>query len=442
MDKKQAHFEAFGYEPLRMKPAHFASGFFISLTDEVYGDEMLNKTAVIKANKGLQGDYTPEAIMGRLRSASLIADSVTQAEVEMLRVQVNGVVNNDAAMFPAFSPYRPKGNDYTFISPRVLTKANRTDGYAGHFVATVLAATDTGRAVLDFARLIVDEPLGTLERFVKPLLAERETECSGLAAKYEGNYGELEVERVDCVAASMQAQSEALGRLCKNLVDHSHYRRIRYLILGLMAWVMTYLLKTAAVLTTEPVLLCDFLAGSDGPIRLQSQTCYSRLRETLKRAYHDLADAGHFSENPIEQRVFARANRNDEGDFRFLEEHFGDLALRMGYAQPRASRVPQKHFELQPDTLRTLMLSILDHDAQSAIAFDHACDQLRDAWSIIVGGSGTDPETLRQHGYFGFDEADLRRNAAAFAERLKSLNLAVEPSDGLILCSRDIGEVL
>ena len=443
MDKKQAHFEALGYEPLRMKPAHFASGFFISLTDEVYADEVLNKVAVIKANKGLQGGYTPEAIVDRLRGDSLIADDVTQAEVEMLRVQVNGVVNNDAAMFPAFSPYRPKGNDYTFISPHVLTKASRTDGYAGHFVATVLATTDTGRIVLDFARLVAGEPLGTLERFVNPLLADSEAEYSGLAEKYERNYGELETERVDQVAFQMEAQSEALSRLCKNLANYSHYRRIRYLVLGLLAWLMAYLIRNAAVHATEPALLFDFVGANNGPIRSQSQTCYSRLRDTLGHAYKNLADAGHFSVNPIEQRVFSRRYQTEEeDDFRFLEEHFGDLALRMGYAQPRASRVPQKHLELQPDTLRALMLSILEYDAQSTIRFDQVCDRLRDTWSIVIGGSGTDAETLRKQGYFGFDEADLQRNAAAFVERLKSLNLAVEPSDGLILCSSDIGEVL
>lgn len=442
MDKKQAHFEAFGYQPLRMKPAHFASGFFISLTDEVYRNELLNKVAVTKANQGLRDGYTPEALMDRLRNDSLIADTMTQPDVEQLRVQVNGIVNNDAAMFPAFRPYRPKGNDYTFFSPRLLTSANRTDGYAGHFVATVLAATDTGSAVLDFARAVTEERPGTLERFVNPLLADHESESSGLADKYASEYGKLKASRVRQVAAQMQIQSEAIARLCANLADHSHYRRIRYLVLGLLAWLMSYLLKTADVGAIEPVLLFDFVGGKTKPIRLQSQTCYSRLRETLGHAYRDLADAGRFSVNPIKQRVFARRGRKDEDDFRFLEQHFGDLALRMGYAQPRASRIPQKHFELQPDTLRALMLSVLDHDTQRATTFEAVSDRLRATWSIVIGGAGGDGETLRTQGYFGFDEADLDRNAAAFVERLKSLNLAVEPSDGLILCSRDIGEVL
>ena len=441
MDKKQAHFEALGYEPLRMKPTHFASGFFISLTDKVYADEVLNKVAVIKTNKGLQGEYTPEAVVDRLRSDSLIADSMSQADVELLRVQVNGVVNNDAAMFPAFNPYRPKGNDYTFISPRLLTKSDRTDGYAGHFMANVLATTEVGRTVLAFARRVAKEAPGTLERFVNPLLADNDAESSEIVDEYERSYGKLEPARLDRVAARMQAQSEALARLCKNLADYSHYRRIRYLIRGLLAWLMTYLLRTAAVSTTEPLLLFDFVGPSNGPIWSQSQTCYSRLREIVGRAYRELAAAGQFSVNPIGSGVFQRRG-SDEDDFRFLEQHFGDLALRMGYAQPRASSVPQKHFELQPDTLRALMLSILDHDAKSAIPFDEVCDGLNGIWGIVVGGSDNDAETLREQGYFGFDEAELQHNAHEFAARLESLNLAFEPSDGLILCSRDIGEVL
>lgn len=436
MNKKQSHFEALGYEPLRMKPAHFASGFFIAVTDKVFANELLNKVAVTKTNKGLLDEYTPEAIMDRLRSDGLTANNMSQAEVELLRIQVNGVVNNDAAMYPAFSPYRPKGNDYTFISPRVLTRANRTDGYAGHFVATVLAATDGGTAVLDFAREVAAESPGTLERFVQPLLDDT-AEDAGLAERYEREYGELTSARIAEISQRMQPQTDALARLCGNLADYSHYRRIRYIILGLLAWLMTYLLRMTAVHIADPLLLFDFVGDRDGRIRSQSQTCYARLRETVRRAYLALADIGHFSVDPVAQRVFARRNREEDDDFRFLEQHFGELALRMGYAQPRASGVPKKHFELQSDTLRTLVLSTLHDDEE--ITFDDLCDRLRNTWKVVGGGS-TDYEILRQQGYFGFDETDLERNAIAFADRLKDLNLAVEPSDGLVLCAMDIGD--
>lgn len=440
MNKKPAHYEALGYEPLRMKPAHFASGFFTALDDSVYANELLNKVAVTKSNKGLVGDYSAEQILGRLRDNGLIEESMTQADVELLRILVNGIVNNDSAMYPAFKPYNPKGNDYTFISPRVLTKGSQTDGYAGHFVVSVLVASPEGKAVLDFARMIAKESPSTLERFVNPLLSE-ESESSGLAEKYDVDYGELAAERIDPITKQMRSQTEALARLCENLADYSHYRRIRYLTLGLLAWLFNYLLRTAAVDEAAPLLLCDFVGEKEGPIRQQSQTCYARLREIVRLAYKNLAEAGRFSEDWVANGLFARRNHNGANDFRFLEEHFGDLALRMGYAQPRASQIPQKHFELQPDTLRTLMLSILHHDAASAITFDELCERLRFTWNIVVGGHAKDYEILRRS-YFGFDEADLRRNADAFASRLGSLNLAVEPSDGLVLCSREIGEVL
>ena len=440
MDKKQVHFEALGYEPLRMKPAHFASGFFMALSDEVHANELLNKVAVTKANKGLLEEYASDEVLARLRQDELIAETMTQADVELLRIQVNGVINSDDAMYPAFPPYRPKGNDYTFISPRVLTRANRTDGYAGHFVASVLAATSAGRDVLEFARAASTGPPGTLEHFVNPLLPHGEGEPAGLAETYESTYGELTPARIGHIAGEMRVQTDALAHLCGNLGDYGPYRRIRYLVIGLLAWLMSHLLRTAAVRTADPLLLFDFLGKKDGPVRSQSQTCYARLRETVRSAYRDLAAAGRFSADPVVERVFARRNREEEDDFRFLEQHFGDLALRMGYAQPRASRVPQKHFELQPDTLRTLMLSVLDETA-SVVPFEEVCTRLRGTWNIVVGGGGADPETLRQHGYFGFDEADLQRNAVAFADRLKGLSLAVEPSDGLVLCSRDVGEV-
>ena len=443
MTKRQAHFQAFGYEPLRMKPAHFASGFFIALTGQVYANELLNKVAVIRANKGLLQGYTAEDVLAKLQADELVAQTMTQADVELLRVQVNGVVNNDDAMYPAFRPYGPKGNDYTFISPRVLTTANRTDGFAGLFVFTILGETASGMAVLDAGRALAAEPQGTLEQLVEPLLKDEDPETRELLESYERDFGVLDQARIAVIAADMQAETDALQRLCANMRGYSHYKKIRYYVLGLLAWLMSYMLKTASPEQSEtPLLFFDFMSEKDGRIRSQSQACYARLRETVRRSYSEFAASGRFDPDPITAGLFSPKKRPDETDFKFLEEHFSNIALRMGYIQPRASRVPQKHFELQPDTLRVLMLSILDVDARNAITLDGVCERLGESWNVVVGGLGSDLAALRDQDYFGFDEEDLRHNTAAFSQDLKSLNMAFEPSDGLVLCSTDIGEVL
>ena len=443
MTKRQAHFQAFGYEPLRMKPAHFASGFFIALTGQVYANELLNKVAVIRANRGLLQGYTAEDVLAELQADELVAQTMTQADVELLRVQVNGVVNNDAAMYPAFRPYRPKGNDYTFISPRVLTTANRTDGFAGLFVFTILGETASGMAVLDAGRALAAEPQGTLEQLVEPLLEDEDPETRELLESYERDFGVLDQTRITGIAADMQAETDALQRLCANMQGYSHYKKIRYYVLGLLAWLMSYMLKTASPEQSEtPLLFFDFMSEKDGRIRSQSQACYARLRETVRRSYSEFAASGRFDPDPITAGLFSPKTRPEDTDFKFLETHFSNLALRMGYVQPRASRVPQKHFELQPDTLRILMLSILDVDAGNAITLDGACERLGETWRVVVGGLGSDLAALRDQDYFGFDEEDLRHNTAAFSQHLKSLNMAFEPSDGLVLCSTDIGEVL
>lgn len=443
MTKRKAHFQAFGYEPLRMKPAHFASGFFIALAGKVFANQLLNTVAVIRANKGLQQTYTPEEVLARLHQDGRIAQTMNQPDVELLRVQINGVVNNDSAMYPAFPPYRPKGNDYTFISPRVLTTANRTDGFAGFFVCTILGETDAGRAVLDTGRALTDESKGALEQFVEPLLEDEDPKSWKLAESYESDFGRLDPARVSAIAADMRVETKALRRLCANLESYSHYRKIRYYIVGLLAWLMSYLLKTAAPGTSQrPLLLFDFTGKRNGRIRTQSQACYARLRETVRRSYTEFAAAGRFDSDPVAAGLFSPKLRPKDTDFRFLESHFHELALRMGYIQPRGSRVPQKHFELQPDTLRILMLSILDADAGHAVDLDEACERLRKTWRVVVGALGNDLEALREQDYFGFDEEDLRHNAATFSRHLESLNMAFEPSDGLVLCSTDIGDIL
>lgn len=446
MNKRTAHFQAFGYEPLRMKPAHFASGFFIALTGEVFSNELLNKTAVIRAAKGLLKDYETDALTARL-AADGVTDGLAAPAVELLRVQINGVVNNDDAMYPAFSPYSAKGNDYTFISRRVLCDEDRTDGYAGYFVQAILARTAAGRDVVATGRRLADEPAKALEQLVQPLIARETAEARDLDHQYIEKFGVLTAERLDAIADQMKAETEALHRLCANAAVHSHYKQVRFYVLGLLAWLMRYLVKTAAMDRPAPVMLFDFTGDRMGRTRLQSKVCYARLRETVGQAYMQKAKTGGFDPDILAAKLFNKKTKQgdvleDDLDFAFLETHFADLALRIGYAQPRASRVPDKHLELQPDTLRVLMLSVLELDPHEALTLDQVCERLAATWGVVVGTNSNDPNLLREHGYFGMDEDDLRSNAAAFVERLKSLNLAVEPSDGLVLCSTEVGGIL
>jgi hypothetical protein len=448
MNKQTAHFQAFGYEPLRMKPAHFASGFFIALTGEVFANQLLNQVAVIHANKGLLEDYRSEVLTERLKADGLIAPTMQQAAVELLRVQVNGVVNNDDAMYPAFKPYRPKGNDYTFISRRVLTVEDRTDGFAGFFVASVLGATKVGRTVLQFGRALAAEPARTLEHLIEPLIANEDARERNLKDQYESRFGELSSKRLKAVAVLMEAETGALARICRNAASYSHYKRVRFYVIGLLAWLMNYLIKTSAgAQAPAPLMFFDFSGVKEGRTRIQSKACYARLREIVGQFYKRFANEGRFNPDPITAHLFNKHNKQnqvlaDDYDFAFLETHFSDLALRMGYAQPRSSRVNEKHMELQPDTLRVLLLSVLNEDPQDVVPFDELCRRLADTWRVVIGGNADDLSSLRAQGYFGFDEEDLRANAAAFVNRLKSLNLAAEPSDGLVLCSTEVGGIL
>jgi hypothetical protein len=109
MSNETIHFEALGYEPFRMKPVHFAAGFFLSLTKAHYELEMLNKTAVIKHKTGLRDDYAHDNLHGLLCEQQVLDPSVSVDELKLLRVQLNGIVGNDDAIYGSFKPYKTAG---------------------------------------------------------------------------------------------------------------------------------------------------------------------------------------------------------------------------------------------------------------------------------------------------------------------------------------------
>jgi hypothetical protein len=141
------------------------------------------------------------------------------------------------------------------------------------------------------------------------------------------------------------------------------------------------------------------------------------------------------TESDIEEEgVFAKKNGKKPSrgsDYAFLAEHYLELAVRMGLAQPRSGS-PYKHFELQPDMLRTLLLSVVP--PQEVQEIGDVAPQLRETWGLVFGGCPDDRRYLREDGYSGIDEEDLFRiDRAGFIELAKKLNMASEPSDGLVL---------
>ena len=121
-------------------------------------------------------------------------------------------------------------------------------------------------------------------------------------------------------------------------------------------------------------------------------------------------------------------------DLKDVERHFQDLVVRIGLAQPRTATVRAKHYEPQSDTIRMFVLSLLSPD-EGPIVFQDFATRLRSTWGIVFGGCEDDVALLAEQGIIGLDEDDdLSVNRRFFINILKSLGLAFEPSDGLVLC--------
>lgn len=430
------HFEALGYEPFRMKPVHFAAGFFLSVAGGRYELESLNKAAVIKHKTGLRDDYTHENLLVALKEEGLLDASVKESELKALRLQLNGVVGNDDAIYGSFRPYKkPPGVAYTMVSDRLLYDHEPLDGYSGHFVHSVLNATSDGEGVVGFAKQCLDNHSSTLERFVAPLVDADEPR-DDWNCRYEERFGKL--RHLKRWAALMGPQTKALATLCRNLESGvSHSTKLRCLVMGLCSWLFIYLHKRAAkahgLKGETPLLLMDFLGNTNARLRATSRFCFSRQRGLVFESYRALRNAGEVRFDDAD--FIGKSAAGGQPDFKFLEEHYSDLAVRIGFAQPRAHQARRKHFELQPDTARMLLLSVITAD-DPLLTFENVAAALRDVWGISFGGCEDDLNVLRNNGYDGLDDdVDLEPNREAFVRLLKRLNLAAEPSDGLVLCA-------
>ncbi|HVG11033.1 MAG TPA: hypothetical protein VNM67_25240 [Thermoanaerobaculia bacterium] len=424
-----------------MKPVHFATGYFLAVTENWYLLEWLNKGAVTSHGKGLKEDYLPENLIEALRSGERISPRIDRTKLEALRQQVHAAADNDSAVFAAFPPYSQFGNDYTLTSSRFVTNHKRKDGFAGYFIARVLERSETGRKLRELSKLWIMQSSDPFERFLAPLL-DPEDQGRHWKNEYDAKFGELEDVRLDEVSALMQVQTEAVSQLCRNLDDSSpHHAKIRSLILGLSCWLFAYLIRGSASPgeSAPPLIFMDFLGQPGTRCRVQSRASFARHRELVYRSYEMWHLAGRFEGLSEDYQRFTSAKKSGElkdFDFKFLEQHFSDLTVRIGIAQPRAAVVKQKHYECQPDTLRMLLASVLT--SEEVLPLTELAQRLKATWGISFGGCVDDHADLQEAGHLGLDEDDdLRTNRRALAELLKTMNLAVEPSDGLVLCSTE-----
>ena len=425
---------AFGFNTdRRVKPVHFATGFFIALLGCNYRNEILNNVVAFSDGTDLAGLYSLNNLHPELIRLGKLSSDVSKQELRALRKHLRCLAGNDDAVFPAYAEKAGFGCDYSTAAKDILTRTKDNDGFSGFFTYSILDVTDDGRFVLDFTRSCLNAPQPTLRQIFQPLLEKDHVEEDSLS-RYEARFGELDAKRVKSIAKRAEKQTKALRTLCENL-NHlaATETKLRFIIIGLSLWLFRYITEESVNSTgvADPLaLLVDVSQDSNSRMRVQSRSSYSRLREALINGFSSFADSGRF-ENCSDQWEYVK--KEEQGRPKF-EDFYRELSLRSGLAQPRASRIQAKHFEPQPDTLRVLVLSVIN-SSDGLVPFAQLLNQLYEVWGLVFGGRPQDADLLGRLCYVGLDQdRDLSPNAMCLVDLLSDLGLATKFSDGLIMC--------
>ena len=150
---------------------------------------------------------------------------------------------------------------------------------------------------------------------------------------YTNIFGELTQNRLNEIAEIMSTQTEALVKLCNNLeYGFSIHSKLRYLVIGLCCWLFIYIQKYGRA--GNPLLFMDFMGGKNKRLRSVSRNSFSRQREIFFGSYQFLRDRGLLLCDDEDFKLFTAS----KDGFKFLDQHFSDLAVRIGFAQPRAPK--------------------------------------------------------------------------------------------------------
>ena len=434
---RRVHGAILGYQPLRMKPVHFATSFLLALTGRYYRLEYLNKTSVPKTaprdRRNARDEYPSDRLYPLLVERGSLDPSVDLEAFRTLRAHLNAAYNNDgAALSAVFRPYSTFGADYSAPSTRYISDRSKNHGYSGSFVLSVLQATAAGRETLERIRRLLELPPPPLAALGEPLLDDVAEEWCDRHAEL---YGEIGPERLARLGADMEERTIALGRLAANLERLQSNYSMRYAVLGLCCWLFAYMMRQGS---DSSLLLVDALQGRNPRIRAQSRASYARALDLFSSSYGRAFEERNGSGiAEADWNVFAGSAEARQ----ILDDHFRDLGVRVGIVQPRSPVAKHKHVELQADTLRVLAYSLLEKDR--VLTLPEFAAQLRRTWSILVGAEAADGDVLRANRFGPLDQdEDLLANATAFQALLVRLGLAVEPSDGLTLVAIDAEELI
>lgn len=420
--------ESLGYQPLRMKPVHFATSFLLCLHRSYRTLEILNKAANPRSAEKAQGDeYVAENLYNRLRQDNIISSTLSLEDFKSLRPHLKAIFDNDGGAAVAFKPYSTFGCDYSTPSLEYLTNQSKLHGNSGAFVWLVLSSTEIGQEFLQLAQKIAESATGPAANLGNPLLDIEVTEYNKDILELCGNPLQ---SKIAIVSQLMQPQTEALLCLAKNLQNHPTPYALRKLIIGVGSWLLVYQIRRISG-ADDTVFFSDFIGESKPRVRVQATACYARQVGLFGRSLKIW-----LSENPhfiVDQEYRDLFENTEASASKELEDHFRDFSERIGWVQPR-SGTSNKYFRAVPDTMRVLLLSTLNEDEVITIA--ELAEKLRIHWRLVFGLLPEDHEILRKNGYTPLDEdTDLRANRAAFIQLAKHLGFAWEPSDGLVLFS-------
>lgn len=426
------HGGALGYQPYRMKPVHFATGFVIALTGLSYKLEILNKVSIPKASPQTHSAKPDPYLLDEVRTALVESETlhadVDPASLGLLRSHLQAMLDNDGGSFAMFSPYKSQSNDYSLPATEYASGQSKNHGGAGSFVLKVLERTVEGREFIERARRILKDLPPPQADLGRPLLDEDGVEDE---VDYEATFG-VDQAQIDRAADLMSDQTAALALLASNIERLRFLYAVRYLLLGLCSWLYLYMMRRN---DNEPVLLIDACRGLNTRTRGQSCAAYARQLNVWSASYDVWSEQA-----PEREEAWSRFRGKDKVR-RDIDDHFRDFGVRIGFVQPRAAQARQKHFELSPDTLRVIAMSVLGEG--EVLQFPDFARLLRDRWFLYTGAARADGELLFGHGFTPLDEDDdLKRNADEFASLMINLGLAVEPSDGLVLCALDVAELI